>query len=93
MAFIDDDEFILPKNNKIISEVIDEIINDKLNICALRVHWHCFGSNNLEKADYSKGVLERFTRRAPDDYVHNRGLKVIANPRKIKYWDNPHDAY
>ena len=94
MTFIDDDEFLLPKHNKTIGEVIDDVFSLHPNYTgALRVYWHCFGSNNLEKADYSKGVLERFTRRAPDDYVHNRGLKVIANPRKIKYWDNPHDAY
>ena len=93
MAFIDDDEFILPKNGKSIGEVLDKIFLVNPNISALRIHWHCFGSNNLEKADYNVGVLERFTRRAPDDYIHNRGLKVIANPRRIKYWDNPHDAH
>ena len=33
------------------------------------VNIHHFGSNNLETADYDMGVLERFTRRAGDDWA------------------------
>lgn len=91
MAFIDDDEFILPKNNKSIFEVTDEILKNKPNAGDLCIHWHCFGSNGHEKADYTRGVLDRFTRRAPDNSILNRQFKVIADPRKINYWTYPHN--
>lgn len=68
----------------------------------MAIHWQCFGSNGEEKADYSRGVLERFTRRAPSDWSlpwnkpENRGLlsnlfvKTICNPRKIRSIPSPH---
>ncbi|MBQ6132349.1 MAG: hypothetical protein IJL12_08440 [Selenomonadaceae bacterium] len=59
-----------------------------------------FGSNGQEKADYSRGVLERFTRRAPIDYGDPKGAnvwyggntytKTIVDPRKITFINNPH---
>ena len=96
ISFIDSDEFIYPKTNRSIIEVIDEILSCDSNAGGLVVHWQCFGSNNLDKADYSRGVLERFTRRGeknlgdykilnntPNAYG-NFFLKLIANPRRIK---------
>ena len=56
------------------------------------INWQCFGSNGHEKADYSRGVLERFTRRAPYDLVGNLHVKTIANPRVIINIINPHYA-
>lgn len=54
-----------------------------------------FGSNGQDKADYSRGVLERFTRRAPRDWVppdgeKNSVIKTVANPRKINFFSNAH---
>lgn len=58
---------------------------------------HCFGSNGQDKADYSRGVLERFTRRAPNDWAPegygNAHVKIIANPRMINYMSIPHFAF
>ena len=88
MAFIDADEFIFPQNtNKSIVEVTDEILNSVQDSAALEIQWMMYGSNNLETADYSKGVLERFTRRAVNC---GSGVKTIANPRRIKYLTTPH---
>ena len=89
IAFIDADEFIFPQNNKNIVEVVDEILNDKKNAGGLGINWRMFGSNNLETADYSRGVLERFTR-CQENF--NKHVKTIANPRKIKCFINPHFA-
>ena len=87
MAFVDGDEFILPKDNRSIVEVVDEILANKKNAGGLVINWIFYGSNFQEKADYSKGVLERFTR-------HNknisRSIKTIANPRKVKFLFTPH---
>ena len=103
IAFIDADEFIFPQNDKNIVEVVDEILKDNSKAGGLAVNIFYFGSNNLEKADYSKGVLERFTRRAPVDWIpliSDRNLpggtahvSTITNPRKVDYFGNPHYAY
>ena len=89
MAFIDADEFILPKSKPTIIEIADEIFGDSQTSAALGINWLMFGSNGLEKADFSRGVLERFTRRCADVNHHT---KAIINPRKIKFFQNPHFA-
>ena len=103
MAFIDLDEFIFPRSDRNISEVVDEILSSDQNAQALGVSWHCFGSNGQKKADYSRGVLERFTRRADDNWekiiplesneglrIGNMYVKLIANPRSLKLMNRPH---
>ena len=95
MAFIDLDEFIYPKTNQSISEVVDEILSPIPQAAGLGINWQIFGSNGQEAADYSRGVLERFTRRAKSDWISStRGgnlfKKVIDNPRLIRYRINPH---
>ncbi|MBR4153677.1 MAG: glycosyltransferase family 2 protein [Selenomonadaceae bacterium] len=96
MAFIDGDEFIYPKTNQGIADVVEEILLPNENAAALAVNWQIFGSNNLETADYSRGVLERFTRRAPSDWTPdgygNAHVKTILNPRKVDFLYNPHFA-
>ncbi|MBQ7704461.1 MAG: glycosyltransferase family 92 protein [Selenomonadaceae bacterium] len=87
MAFIDADEFIFPQNNKSIVEVVDEFLEDNPTAGGLSINWMMYGSNNLEKADYNKGVLERFTRRASN---FEAKVKSISNPRKINYLTTPH---
>ena len=102
MAFIDGDEFIFPQSDRSIVEVVDEIFTKHQEAPALGVNIFNFGSNYKEKADYTKGVLERFTRRASVDdtpivketglHVGTAQIKTIANPRRINYFCNPHYA-
>ena len=101
MAFIDLDEFIFPKTNQSVVEVVDEILSRDPKAAALGINWQMFGSNGHEKADYSRGVLERFTRRAPSDWVvisskenmtGNVTIKSIVNPRRVDCWWSPHYA-
>ncbi len=101
IAFIDLDEFIFPKTNQKISEVVDKILSPVANAAALAVNWQIFGSNGLDKVDYSRGVLERFTRRASKDRIFldddgNRSgtahVKIIANPRLVRNIQSPHHA-
>ena len=68
----------------------------------MAINWHVFGSNDEDKADYSRGVLERFTRRAPNDWYipsehgkkdaqGNIHVKLILNPRRVDHFNNtPH---
>ena len=87
MIFLDGDEFIFPQNNKSIVEVADEILSDKPTAGGVHILWYMFGSNFQERADYSRGILERFTRHATNQ--HDLG-KSIVNPRRINYITNPH---
>ena len=104
MAFIDADEFILPVSKPTISEVLDEVFSYNQSIAGLAINWQYYGSNGLTKADFSKGVLERFTRRAPKNFTWmdksysnrfpegNAICKLAVNPRKIKGTLGPHNA-
>lgn len=105
MAFVDLDEFIFPKSNQSIVEVVDEILSRDSNAEGLSINWQCFGSNGQDKADYSRGVLERFTRRGEKNFglyelKNNRPsaygnvfLKLIANPRRVKEMIVHHAIY
>ena len=99
MTFIDLDEFIFPKTNQSIVEIVDEILSSDSSAAALGMNVQHFGSNGEEKADYSRGVLERFTRRAPSDWVifkenepniGNIFIKSVVNPRRVDYYFSPH---
>ena len=85
----------------VIIDVVDEILSRNLQAASLGIHWQIFGSNGHKTADYSRGVLERFTRRAPKDSMGSstaRGIatnancwiKNVVNPRKINFFDDPH---
>ena len=103
MAFVDTDEFIFPKNNKTILEVVDSVLEKNPNAGGLAFNTLVFGSNYQEKADYGKGVLARFTRRAPENWCPpipelnnlpggNAHVKSIVNPRKVHHFGSPHFA-
>ena len=101
MTWIDADEFVFPKSKTTIPEVVDEILTSNPDACAVAANILTFGSNKQDKADYTRGVLERFTRCAPNDLVlfdtdgmrgGNVYVKVIANPRSIQSILSPHFA-
>ena len=101
MAFLDVDEFIFPKTNQSVVEVVDEILSKNSDAAALAVNWQVFGSS--DDSDSDKGVLERFTRRPPQKWFEpptettpptgNIFVKTIANPRFIRAIVNPHFAF
>ncbi|MBR2519117.1 MAG: glycosyltransferase family 92 protein [Selenomonadaceae bacterium] len=94
MAVIDLDEFILPLTNQSIVEVVDETLSRDNRAQALAIRWRMFGSNGHETADFSRGVLERFTRRAPDeDAVAEPYVKIIGNPRSMKFFSGSHFSH
>ena len=87
MAFIDADEFILPRGNKSIKDVLHEILDNNPIAAALTPNWYIFGSGGQEKADFTRGVTERFTYRQSKIDQH---IKTIANPRFINFMPNCH---
>ena len=97
LAFIDADEFLLPRGSKSVKDVLHEVLDADPDAVALTVNWHVFGSGKQEKADFSRGVIERFLYRTPDDFevdkqLGNSHIKTIANPRGIELMLIPHFA-
>ena len=93
--------FILNRVGGGVVEVVDEILSHDSKAAGLSINWQTFGSNNLETADYSKGVLERFTRRAPKDFYcmlysqpigGNPHVKTIFNPRTVSCMIHAHNS-
>jgi len=89
MMFIDGDEFILPKDDKSILDVVEEVLAGNLNAAALCANWRVYGSSYHDTADYTTGVLERFMRCSKTADKH---VKTIADPRRIDFFWNPHFA-
>ncbi len=92
MICFDVDEFIYPKNDRRLIEFVDEIFDSDENIGEIVIHWQVFGSNNLDEAKLEQGVLDRFTRRAAENNPWNRFFKAIVNPRRVKFYPDPHYA-
>lgn len=101
MAFIDLDEFLYPKDTTAtVAATLDGIWKNFPDAAGLAVNWQTFGSSGHTTADYSRGVLERFTRRAPVDWVvpipnrtipgGNSQVKTVANPRRIYFFGSAH---
>ena len=95
IAFLDGDEYILPRGNVIIQDIVHQMLDDKKNAVSLTMNWHTFGSNGLEKAEYEKSVLERFTTRTPDNFdvdkkLGNGHVKTIVNPRCVDIFHISH---
>lgn len=90
LAFIDADEFIYPTDNGSIKDFTENYFKDKEDVGGILISWFLFGSNGEEKADYSKGVLERFQKRGMEGEY---SCKTIANPRLIfDFYNSPHQA-
>lgn len=89
MAFVDDDEFILPRNNRSISEVVEEILKLHYRVEGVEIPLITYGSSGHKKADYTRGVLERFTHRMAEV---TEATKTVLNPRKVKHMWTTHFA-
>ena len=92
MICFDVDEFIYPKNNRRLLELVDETFAENDSASEFAIYWQNFGSSGIKTADFGKGVLDRFTLRAIEDAEQNRYFKTIVNPREIKGFVDPHFA-
>ena len=90
MAFVDGDEFILPKSKPTITEIVDDVLSGNTRAAGLVINWIIYGSNDQEIADYTRGVLDRFTRRDKNVDIQ---VKSVTNPRKVDFMNIAHFAY
>lgn len=99
MAFIDDDEFIVPVEDKLLPDVIEKIIEknkdklllDNLQIGGIGVNWRLYGTS-FHKKKQEGLVIENYKYRAAASEKLNKMVKTICNPRTVKRFDfnNPH---
>lgn len=84
IAFLDVDEFILPKTNQSIAEVTEEILSENDKLGGMELNSFSYNAGNL--AENPEGaLLDNFTRRGrrPAEITN-----IIANPRKIDFLFN-----
>lgn len=87
IAFIDLDEFIVPKKHASITEFLREYDD----VAAIEVNWLVYGSSGLDKKD-DRPVMERFTRHSLSDHQLNRHVKSIVQPRRVVTMTGCHES-
>ena len=91
MGFIDADEFIFLKTGQTLPNFLDDHFAHDSHIAGLGINWRMFGSSGKQKYDPAD-VIERFTRRAPDDHKSHQVIKSIVNPRRVVQLTISHSA-
>lgn len=86
IAFIDCDEFLLPKGTDNVYQIVDQYSN----YGSLQVNWIIFGSNgHIERP--SGLVIESYTKGTAVDWVENLHTKAIVQPKYTQCaGTNPH---
>ncbi len=84
MSFIDVDEFIFPRKNQSILEVVDEILSDKENVGGIELNRYTYTQGRNVSAD-AEGVLEKMTRRGRKA---KEITNTILNPRRVDFLYN-----
>ena len=77
LAFIDLDEFILPRR----SDDIREVLQNYEFYSGLAIHWTIFGSNGHIKRPPNQ--IDHFLRRAEESFDVNRHIKSIVRPSLV----------
>lgn len=81
MSFLDVDEFIFPRKDQSIVEVVDEILSDKESVGGIELNRHSYYEGRNVSAD-AEGVLEKMTRRGRKA---TEFTNTIVNPRKVDF--------
>lgn len=89
LAFIDADEFLVPDQGSL-RPFVEKAFEDE-SVSALALNWACFGSNGALFAEDGL-VIERFTRRAKQEFANNLNFKSIVRPERVEKFLNPHFA-
>ncbi|WP_144984496.1 glycosyltransferase family 2 protein [Halomonas sp. C22] len=96
LAFIDVDEFLLPTTETLEDDEYPLLSWLKTRfsdpeVSALGLNWACFGSAGARFREDGL-VIERFTRRARQDFGPNHHIKSVVRPRDVECFINPHIA-
>lgn len=95
IAFIDADEFLLPRVKASIPELVHEIMDQRLSWPdrgGLVLNWRLYGTSGFREPGEYDGLLRSFVHRAEEDYEMNRLVKSIVDPRRTKSFLTPYFA-
>src|SRR5262249_26730305 len=76
LFFIDADEFLRPQSHGSVSDIARKWLSDQ-SIGAVALNWAIYGSSGRQKRDDGL-VIERFTRRAPQEFSVNKHAKAFV---------------
>lgn len=86
IAFVDCDEFLVPKKTDYVTDILDQFAN----YGALQVNWVLFGSNGWKERPNGM-VIENYTLATNSDWNDNLHTKAIVQPQFTKGpGGNPH---
>jgi len=86
VGFIDVDAFLFDPDFRPLPLALAEFSAD---IGAIAVNQHMFGSSGHATATFEP-VIQRFTRRAADDYLEHEWIKTIARPEAVAGFNTCH---
>ncbi|TWR31433.1 glycosyltransferase family 2 protein [Mucilaginibacter pallidiroseus] len=86
IAFIDLDEFIVPKST---NGNLPAFLKQFEKFAGLGINWLVFGSSGL-KAKTNRPQLESFVFRSKESLSINKHIKSIVQPRYVRATSNPH---
>lgn len=86
-AFIDLDEFIVPKQH----DNLKELLKMYEDYGGIAINWQLFGTSNLENIPDEGLIIENLVMKAPKEIGLNQFVKLIVKPEKVKsIGSNPH---
>lgn len=89
MGFIDLDEFVIPVNRENLVDTLEKILKQDNHAAGIGMNWRIYGSSYYEKMPDGL-VLENYKLRARDEFIANKHIKTICNPRLVTSFPNPH---
>lgn len=87
IAVIDLDEFIIPVRDG----SIPAFLKTMEDFSVVELNWMCYGSGG-QKEKTPGSVMERFKYHAKPDYIKNRHVKSIVDPRRVCVMIGCHEA-
>jgi hypothetical protein len=87
VAFLDDDEFIICKDDNIKS-----VLLDYLEFSGLALNWRMFGSSGILKR-FPTSRMKKFVYYTPADYLGNLNIKSIVDPYLVSDVETPHTFF
>ena len=86
VAFIDDDEFIVPECGD-----IKRVLSDYDKYSGVGINWLMFGSNGIKEKTNEKQIF-KFNKCLPENNVIQTHIKTIGKPELITGFQTPHNC-
>lgn len=87
LAIIDTDEFIIPVQEKSVTECLNKRFSGVSGVC---VNWQNYGTSQIEKLDPTKSMLEQLVWKLRWNHPRNAFVKSIVQPEHVKKANSPH---